>query len=72
MMIPFLFFFPKKLLKKAVEINGKIYPGLENFSKESIENILNFPKNIDNSKAKKELNLSVSTLDKTIKDCINE
>ena len=72
MMIPFLFFFPKKLLKKAAEINGKIYPGLENFSKESIENILNFPKNIDNSKAKKELNLSVSSLDKTIKDCINE
>ena len=72
MMIPFLFFFPKKLLKKAAEINGKIYPGLENFSKDSIENILNFPKNIDNSKAKKELNLSVSALDKTIKDCINE
>ena len=57
-------------LKKAAEINGKIFPGLENLTKESIENIIGFPKNIDNSKAKNELGLKVSSLDKRIKDAI--
>ena len=41
-----------------------------NKAKESIENIIRFPKNIDNSKAKNELGLKVSSLDKTIKDAI--
>ena len=43
---------------------------LENLTKESIENIINFPKNIDNSKAKKDLGLTISPLDKTVKDSI--
>ena len=49
---------------------GKIFPGLENLTKESIENIINFPKNINNSKAKNELGLKISSLDKTVKDAI--
>ena len=70
LLLPLLSLFPIFLLKKAAEINGKIFPGLENLTKESIENIINFPKNIDNSKAKNELDLKVSSLDKTIKDAI--
>ena len=52
------------------DFNGKFFPGLENLTKESIENIINFPKNIDNNKAKKDLGLKISPLDKTIKDSI--
>jgi len=69
-LLPLLSLFPTSLLKKAAEINGKIFPGLENLTKESIENIINFPKNIDNSKAKNELGLKISSLDKTVKDAI--
>ena len=58
--------------KRAAEINGKLFPGLENMTKEAIENIINFPKLIDNSKAKKELKLKISPLEKTIKDTIYE
>ena len=61
-----------RFLKKAAEINGKLVPGLENLTKEAIENLLTFPRTIDNSKAKRDLGLKVSSLDKTIKDCINE
>ena len=43
---------------------------IENLTKESIENIINFPKNINNSKAKNELGLKISSLDKTVKDAI--
>ena len=70
LLLPLLSLFPTSLLKKAAEINGKIFPGLENLTKESIENIINFPKNIDNSKAKNELGLKISSLDKTVKDAI--
>ncbi len=69
-LLPLLSLLPTSLLKKAAEINGKIFPGLENLTKESIENIINFPKNIDNSKAKNELGLKISSLDKTVKDAI--
>tara|TARA_B100001250_G_scaffold174696_1_gene150237 strand:+ start:892 stop:1875 length:984 start_codon:yes stop_codon:yes gene_type:complete len=69
-LLPLLSLFPTSLLKKAAEMNGKIFPGLENLTKESIENIINFPKNIDNSKAKNELGLKISSLDKTVKDAI--
>ena len=62
--------FPKSLLKRMADFNGKFFPGLENLTRESIENIINFPKNIDNSKAKKDLGLKISPLDKTIKDSI--
>ena len=68
--LPLLSLFPVSFLKKAAEINGKIFPGLENLTKESIENIINFPKNINNSKAKNELGLKISSLDKTVKDAI--
>ena len=68
--LPLLSLFPLSFLKRAAEINGKIFPGLENLTKESIENIIDFPKNIDNSKAKNELNLKISSLDTTIKDAI--
>ena len=70
--LPLLSLFPIGLLKRAAEINGKLFPGMENMTKEAIENIINFPKNIDNSKAKKELGLKVSTLKKTIKETIYE
>ena len=72
MMLPLLYLFPMRFLKKAAEINGKLVPGLENLTKEAIENLLTFPRTIDNSKAKRDLGLKVSSLDKTIKDCINE
>tara|TARA_Y100001980_G_C14541858_1_gene320006 strand:+ start:515 stop:1498 length:984 start_codon:yes stop_codon:yes gene_type:complete len=68
--LPLLSLFPLSFLKRAAEINGKIFPGLENLTKESIENIINFPKNINNSKAKNELGLKISSLDKTVKDAI--
>ncbi len=68
--LPLLSLLPVSFLKKAAEINGKIFPGLENLTKESIENIINFPKNINNSKAKNELGLKISSLDKTVKDAI--
>ena len=68
--LPLLSLFPVSFLKKAAEINGKIFPGLENLTKESIENIINFPKNINNSKAKNELGLKISSLNKTVKDAI--
>ena len=71
MMIPFLQLFPKRYLKYAAEINGKVIPGLENLSKESIENIVYSHKMVDNSKAKKELGLKISSLDSTIKDSID-
>ena len=70
--LPLLSVFPIGLLKRAAEINGKLFPGLENMTKEAIENIINFPKLIDNSKAKKELKLKISPLEKTIKDTIYE
>ena len=70
MNLPLLNLFPKSFLKRAADFNGKFFPGLENLTKESIENIINFPKNIDNSKAKKDLGLTISPLDKTIKDSI--
>ena len=70
MNLPLLNLFPKSFLKKAADFNGKFFPGLENLTKESIENIINFPKNIDNSKAKKDLGLTISPLDKTVKDSI--
>ena len=71
MMLPLLSLFPVSFLKKAAKINGKIVPGLENLSKEAIENLLTFPKMVDNSKSKSVLNLKISSLDKTIKDCID-
>ena len=70
MNLPLLSLFPKSFLKRAADFNGKYFPGLESLTKESIENIINFPKNIDNSKAKKDLGLTVSPLDKTVKDSI--
>ena len=70
--LPLLSLFPIGLLKRAAEINGKFFPGLENMTKEAIENIINFPKHIDNSKAKKDLGLKISPLEKTIKDTIYE
>ena len=70
MNLPLLSLFPKSFLKRAADFNGKYFPGLESLTKESIENIINFPKNIDNSKAKKDLGLSISPLDKTVKDSI--
>jgi dihydroflavonol-4-reductase len=70
--LPLLSLFPIGLLKRAAEINGKFYPGLENMTKEAIENIINFPKHIDNSKAKKDLGLKISPIEKTIKDTIYE
>lgn len=70
--LPLLSLFPIGLLKRAAEINGKFFPGLENMTKEAIENIINFPKHIDNSKAKKDLGLKISSLEKTIKDTIYE
>ena len=70
--LPFLSLFPIGLLKRAAEINGKLFPGLENMTKEAIENIINFPKLIDNSKAKKDLGLKISPIDKTIRDTIYE
>ena len=70
--LPLLSLFPIGLLKKAAEVNGKFFPGLENMTKEAIENIINFPKHIDNSKAKKDLGLKISPLEKTIKDTIYE
>ena len=68
--IPLLSLLPIRFLKKVAEINGRLFPGLENLTKESIENIIDFPRNIDNSKAKKELGLKISSLNKTIKDSI--
>jgi len=70
--LPLLSLFPIGLLKRAAEINGKFFPGLENMTKEAIENIINFPKHINNSKAKKDLGLKISPLEKTIKDTIYE
>lgn len=70
--LPLLSLFPIGLLKRVAEINGKFFPGLENMTKEAIENIINFPKHIDNSKAKKDLGLKISPLEKTIKDTIYE
>ena len=70
--LPLLSLFPIGLLKRAADINGKYFPGLENMTKEAIENIINFPKHIDNSKAKKDLGLKISPLEKTIKDTIYE
>ena len=68
--LPLLSLFPIGLLKRAADINGKYFPVLENMTKEAIENIINFPKHIDNSKAKKDLGLKISPLEKTIKDTI--
>ena len=70
--LPLLSLFPIGLLKRAAEVNGKFFPGLENMTKEAIENIINFPKLIDNSKAKKDLGLKISPIDKTIRDAIYE
>ena len=70
MNLPLLSLFPKSFLKRAADFNGKYFPGLESLTKESIENIINFPKNIDNSKAKKDLGLTISPIDKTVKDSI--
>tara|TARA_Y100000768_G_scaffold384783_1_gene369499 strand:- start:831 stop:1814 length:984 start_codon:yes stop_codon:yes gene_type:complete len=70
--LPLLSLFPIGLLKRAAEVNGKFFPGLENMTKEAIENIINFPKLIDNSKAKKDLGLKISSIDKTIRDTIYE
>ena len=70
MNLPLLSLFPKSILRKAADFNGKYFPGLESLTKESIENIINFPKNIDNSKAKNDLGLTISSLDKTVKDSI--
>ena len=70
MNLPLLSLLPKSILRKAADFNGKYFPGLESLTKESIENIINFPKNIDNSKAKNDLGLTISSLDKTIKDSI--
>ena len=70
--LPLLSLFPIGLLKRAAEVNGKFFPGLENMTKEAIENIINFPKHIDNSKAKKDLGLKISPPEKTIKDTIYE
>ena len=41
-------------------------------TKEVNENITNFTKTIDNSKAKRELGLKISSLKKTIKESIYE
>ena len=70
--LPLLSLFPIGLLKRAAEVNGKFFPGLENMTKEAIENIINFPKLIDNSKAKNDLGLKISPIDKTIRDTIYE
>ena len=70
MNLPLLSLLPKSILRKAADFNGKYFPGLESLTKESIENIINFPKNIDNSKAKNDLGLTISSLDKTVKDSI--
>ena len=70
--LPLLSLFPIGLLKRAAEVNGKFFPGLENMTKEAFENIINFPKLIDNSKAKKDLGLKISPIDKTIRDTIYE
>jgi len=70
MNLPLLSLFPKSFLKRAADFNGKYFPGLESLTKESIENIINFPKNIDNSKAKNDLGLTINSLDKTVKDSI--
>ena len=70
--LPLLSLFPIGLLKRAAEVNGKFFPGLENMTKEAIENIINFPKLSDNSKAKKDLGLKISPIDKTIRDTIYE
>ena len=70
--LPLLSLFPIGLLKRAAEVNCKFFPGLENMTKEAIENIINFPKLIDNSKAKKDLGLKISPIDKTIRDTIYE
>ena len=70
MNLPLLSLLPKSILRKAADFNGKYFPGLESLTKESIENIINFPKNIDNSKAKNDLGLIISSLDKTVKDSI--
>ncbi len=70
--LPLLSLFPIGLLRRAAEVNGKFFPGLENMTKEAIENIINFPKLIDNSKAKKDLGLKISPIDKTIRDTIYE
>ncbi len=72
MSLPLLSIFPVGILKKAAQINGKFFPGLENMTKEAIENIINFPKTIDNSKAKRDLGLKISSLKKTIKESIYE
>ena len=45
---------------------------MENMTKEAIENIVNFPRSIDNSKAKNDLGLKISPLEKTIKETIYE
>ena len=70
--LPLLSIFPVGILKKITHISGKFFPGLENMTKEAIENIINFPKKIDNSKAKRDLGLKISSLKKTIKDSIYE
>ena len=72
MSLPLLSIFPVGILKKAAQINGRFFPGLENMTKEAIENIINFPKTIDNSKAKRDLGLKISSLKKTIKESIYE
>ena len=72
MSLPLLSIFPVGIVKKAAQINGKFFPGLENMTKEAIENIINFPKTIDNSKAKRDLGLKISSLKKTIKESIYE
>ena len=70
--LPLLSVMPSYLIKGVAQATGNFFPGLENMTKEAIENIINFPKNIDNSKAKKELGLKISPLEKTIKDSIYE
>ncbi|GIR73104.1 MAG: hypothetical protein CM15mP75_6160 [Flammeovirgaceae bacterium] len=70
MNLPLLSLFPKSFLKKAADFNGRFFPGLENLTKESIENIINFPKILITAKQKGFRTHNKSS-DKTVKDSIN-
>ena len=69
-MFPIINLFGNKFLLFASKVNGYFIPGLENLTKESLYNIIYFNKNIDNSKAKKELDLKIRPLRETIKDYV--
>jgi len=69
-MFPIINLFGNKFLLFASKVNGYFIPGLENLTKESLYNIIYFNKNIDNSKAKKELDLKIRPLRETLKDYV--